>query len=182
MSVVGRRYAQALLELGKEQNQTDAILRDVGALKDAWVASGELREVVGNPVVPKPALQAIVDGLLEKIGVTPLVRNTMRLLAERGRLAYLPDILEAYTALAESETGSVRAEVTSAKLMSDEYYARLQKTLENATGHQVVLVKNEDPSLIGGVVTRIGDRVFDGSISNRLGELEETLLANGNES
>ena len=182
MSLVGHRYAHALLELAKEQNQTDAVVRDVGALQDAWLASDELRSIVKNPVVPKPALRGIVDGLMETVNVSPLVRNTIHLLADRGRLPYLPDVLEAFTEVAEAETGRIRAEVTSAKLMSDDYYARLQETLERATGQQVVLVKNEDPSLIGGVVTRIGDRVFDGSISNRLGELEETLLANGNES
>ena len=69
--------------------------------------------------------------------------------------------------------------MTSAKPLSDAYYARLTEKLQRVTDKQVVLVKKQDPSLIGGIVTRVGDQVFDGSLSNRLSELKETLLANG---
>ena len=116
---------------------------------------------------------------MDKLGATKLVRNTIGVLADRGRLQYLPDVLDALEALSEAETGRVRAEVISAKPLDDAYYNRLKDKLQRATGQQIVLVKRQDPSLIGGVVTRIGDRVFDGSISNRLNELRETLLANG---
>lgn len=179
MSVVGRRYAKALLELAREQNQTDQVVRDVGALFDAWKQSEELRDLVRNPVIPRPALSAAVGAILERLNSSTLVRNTVNLLADRGRLAYLEDVLDAFGELAEAETGRVRAEVISAKPLSDAYYTRLQEKLQRATGQQIVLVKKEDPSLIGGVVTRIGDQVFDGSISNRLSELRESLLANG---
>jgi F-type H+-transporting ATPase subunit delta len=179
MSALGRRYAKALLELAREQSLTDQVVRDVGALSDAWKESSELRELIRNPVVPKPALRATIDAIMEKLGLSKLVRNTVGLLADRGRLAYLPDVLSAFEEISEAETGRVRAEVISAKPLDDAYYNRLLEKLQRATGQRIVLVKKEDPSLIGGVVTRIGDRVFDGSISNRLSELRETLLANG---
>ncbi|MDH3201264.1 MAG: ATP synthase F1 subunit delta [Myxococcales bacterium] len=179
MSAVGRRYAKALLELAREQNLTDQVVRDVGAMSDAWKESSELRELIRNPVVPKPALRATIDAIMEELGTSKLVRNTIALLADRRRLPYLPDILSAFEELSEAETGRVRAEVISAKPLDDEYYNRLRDKLQRATGQRVVLVRKEDPSLIGGVVTRIGDLVFDGSISNRLSELRETLLANG---
>ncbi|MEM7436866.1 MAG: ATP synthase F1 subunit delta [Myxococcota bacterium] len=179
MSAIGRRYAKALFELASEQGQTDQVVRDVGALQDAWKASSDLRDVVKNPVVPRPALRNALNAVLDKLGSSTLLRNTVGLLADRGRLAYLEDVLDAFDELAEAETGRVRAEVISAKPLSEAYYVRLQDKLQRATGQQIVLVKKEDPSLIGGVVTRIGDRVFDGSISNRLSELRETLLADG---
>jgi len=179
MNALGRRYAKALLELAREQNQTDQVVRDTGALLDAWKASSELREIIRNPVVPKPALRAAIDAIMDKLGTSKLVRNTIGLLADRRRLLYLPDVLSAFEELSEAETGRVRAEVISAKPLDDAYYSRLQEKLQRATGRRIVLVKKQDPSLIGGVVTRIGDRVFDGSISNRLSELRETLLANG---
>lgn len=179
MSVVGRRYAKALLELAREQNVTDQVMRDVGALSDAWKESAELRELIRNPVVPRPALAAAVNAIMDRLGSSTLVRNTVGLLSDRGRLPVLEDVLSAFDELAEAETGRVRAEVVSAKPLPDAYYTRLQEKLQRATGQQIVLVKKEDPSLIGGVVTRIGDRVFDGSISNRLSELRESLLANG---
>lgn len=179
MSAVGRRYAKALLDLAREEGQVDAVLKDVGAMSDAWKASAELREIVRNPVVPKPALKSAVDAVMEKLGVSQLVRNTVNLLADKGRLPQLGDVLHALEELAEAETGRVRVEVTSAKPLSDAYYAKLTEKLQRVTDRQVVLVKKQDPSLIGGVVTRVGDQVFDGSLSNRLSELKETLLADG---
>jgi F-type H+-transporting ATPase subunit delta len=179
MSAVGRRYAKALLDLAREQGQLDAILQDVSSISRAWEESAELREIVRNPVIPKPVLKAAVDAVMEKLGVSMLIRNTAKLLADKGRLPQLEDVLDALEELAEAETGHVRVEVTSAKPLSDAYYSRLTEKLQRATERQVVLVKKQDPSLIGGVVTRIGDQVFDGSLSNRLSELRETLLADG---
>jgi len=179
MSALGRRYAKALLDLAREQGEMETVLRDVGSLSDAWKASAELRDIVRNPVIPRPALKAAVDALMEKLGCSKLVRNTVNLLADRGRLGQLDDVLQALDELAEAETGRVRVEVISAKPLADEYYARLTDKLKRVTDRKVVLVKKEDPSLIGGVVTRVGDQVFDGSISNRLSELRETLLADG---
>jgi F-type H+-transporting ATPase subunit delta len=179
MSAVGRRYGKALLDLAREQGQLEAVLKDVGLVSDAWKESAELREIVRNPVVPKPALKAAVDAVLEKLGVSALMRNTVKLLADNGRLPELDDVLQELEQLAEAETGRVRVEVTSAKPLSDAYYDRLTEKLQRVTDRKVVLVKKEDPSLIGGVVTRVGDQVFDGSLSNRLSELRETLLADG---
>ncbi len=179
MSAVGRRYAKALLDLAREQGEVDAVLRDVGAISDAWKESTELRELVRNPVVPRPALKAAVTAVLDKLGVSRLTKNTVSLLADKGRLPQLEAVLHALEELAEAETGRVRVEVTSAKPLSDAYYARLTDKLKRATDREIVLVKKQDPSLIGGVVTRVGDLVFDGSLSNRLSELKETLLANG---
>ena len=180
MSALGRRYAKALLDLAREQGDMDAVLRDVGTLSGAWKVSAELRAIVRNPVVPRPALKAAVDAVMEKLGTSRLVRNTVNLLADKGRLGSLEDVLQALDELAEAETGRVRVEVVSAKPLADAYYARLTEKLKRVTDREVVLVKKEDPSLIGGVVTRIGDQVFDGSLSNQLSELRETLLADGN--
>lgn len=179
MSAVGRRYAKALLDLAREQGQLDNVLRDVGSLSEAWKASAELRDIVRNPAIPRPALKSAVDAVMEKLGLSKLVRNTVNLLADKGRLPQLEDVLGALEELAEAETGRVRVEVTSAKPLSDAYYSRLTEKLQRVTDRQVVLVKKQDPSLIGGVVTRVGDQVFDGSLSNRLSELRETLLAGG---
>jgi len=179
MSALGRRYAKALLELAREQGAVEAVLRDVSALSHAWKTSGDLREITRNPVIPKPALKAAVNAVMEELGCTKLVRNTVNLLADKGRLWRLEDVLHALESVAEAETGRVRVEVVSAKPLSEAYYSRLAEKFQRVTDREVVLVKKEDPSLIGGVVTRVGDRVFDGSLSNGLSELRETLLANG---
>ena len=179
MSALGRRYASALLDLAREQYQTERVVRDVSALLEVWRTSEELREIVANPVVPRPALKGAVLAVVDRLGIRGLVRNTIGLLADRGRLAHLGDVLEACDELSEGERGRLRAEVTTPRPMPESYYEQLRGKLEQITGREIVIVHKEDPSLIGGVVTRIGDRVFDGSLSNRLAELRENLLANG---
>ena len=83
----------------------------------------------------------------------------------------------AFNVLAQSTTGQVEAEVTTAAPMPEKYYLELQKVLEKVTGKKVVVVRKQDPSIIAGVITRVGDKVFDGSVRNRLTELKEQLLA-----
>ena len=179
MSTLGRRYAKALLDLARERGELAPVLRDVGSLSDGWKASAELREIVRNPTIPRPALKAAMGAVMRKLECSELVRNTVNLLTDKGRLGELEQVLRALDELAEAETGRVRVDVISAKPLSDAYYARLEERLNRVTDREVVLVKKQDPLLIGGVITRIGDRVFDGSLSNRLSELRETFLANG---
>jgi F-type H+-transporting ATPase subunit delta len=92
-------------------------------------------------------------------------------------MRHLPEVAAAFEELVEDRTGRVRAEVTSASALPDAYYEQLQKALGEVTGKQVILVKKQDPTLIAGIVTRVGDKVFDGSLRNRLNELKEELLA-----
>jgi F-type H+-transporting ATPase subunit delta len=87
----------------------------------------------------------------------------------------LPQLARAFTELAEVAAGGVRAEVTSATPLPDAYYAQLQRALEQTTGKKVSIEKKTDPRLIAGVVTRLGDQVFDGSVRTRLSELKESL-------
>ncbi|MGB5683157.1 MAG: F0F1 ATP synthase subunit delta, partial [Polyangiales bacterium] len=105
MSAVGRRYAKALLDLAREQGQVDQVLSDVGSLFAAWKESADLREIVRNPVIPKPALKAALDAVMQKLGVSELTRSTVKLLADKGRLPQLDEVLQALEQLAETETG-----------------------------------------------------------------------------
>jgi hypothetical protein len=107
--------------------------------------------------------------------LTPTARNAMRLLADRSRLPHLRAIGRAYHALREERGGLVLAEVTTASALPDAYFAELERTLGQVTGRKVRLVKRVDPSLIAGVVTKVGDKVFDGSMKNRLSELRASL-------
>lgn len=179
MSAAGalaRRYAKALLSLAKEQNAVDRVQRDLAALAAAWEESKELRDAFQNPIYGSDVRRKITDALAARLGVMPMLKNTLAMLSDRRRMRHLADIAEAYTNLAEAESGRVRAEVVSATALPEAYFAELQKTLEQVTGRKVQIVKRVDPTLIAGVVTRVGDRVFDGSLKNRLVELEDELL------
>jgi F-type H+-transporting ATPase subunit delta len=100
------------------------------------------------------------------------------LLVDRRRAKTLPYLARALRELADASKGVLRAEVTTASSLSDEYYAKLQAKLEKMTGKRVVVDRRVDPSIIGGVVARIGDRIFDGSLHTRLQSLRDVLLPN----
>lgn len=176
-STIGRRYARALLDLAEQHKQTERVQRDLHDFADSFAKSRDLRHLVENPQVAREARKKVISTLLDRMAVAPIVKATILMLVDRGRMRYLADISEAFTEAAEARAGRVRAEVTTAVAMPDAYYAELQKVLEQATGKKIVLVKNTDPSIIAGVVTRVGDKVFDGSVRSRLGELKERMLA-----
>jgi F-type H+-transporting ATPase subunit delta len=176
VSIVARRYAQALLELGAEQGALDKIVEDVSTLANAWEESADLRNVVENPLVPHPMKKAVVSDLAERIGVHPTTRNALLLLVDRRRTKTLPYLALTLRELADARKGVVRAEVTTAAPLSDAYYVRLQAQLEKMIGKRVVVDRRTDPSLIGGVVTRVGDRFFDGSLRARLQSLRDALM------
>lgn len=175
IGTLARRYARAILELASEQNQVDQLGKELADFASSWNDSAELRGVFANPEFGLTQRKAILTELLARAQVSPLTRNSVLYLADRNRLAALPDIARAYAELAERSSGTVRAEVTSASPLSEAYYGQLQKALEQVTGHKVTIERKTDPGLIAGVVTKVGDKVFDGSIRTRLSELKESL-------
>jgi F-type H+-transporting ATPase subunit delta len=177
MSAVGRRYAKALYDLAKAESAVDRVQKDLTGIADAWDASAELRNVFENPAFAPEVKKKVLVAIAERNGATRLVVNAVSLLADRRRLRYVRDIADAFVAIVERASGRVRAEVITASPLPDGYYAQLSKVLSEATGREVTITKRVDPSIIGGVVTRVGDTVYDGSIKNRLSDLKSDLLA-----
>lgn len=172
---VARRYAQAVFELGKETGKLVEVSKQIGALADVFSGSDELRSVIGNPLVPEGAREAILVEIGQKLGVGDIASRTLRVLAQNRRIAALPDIARALARLVDADTKTLRATVTSAGALSDGYLGKLRAELEKATGQNVVLTVNKDPSLISGVVVQIGDRVIDGSARAKLRRFREGL-------
>lgn len=172
---LAKRYARAILELASEQHQIDRVGKELTEFAAMWQSNDELREVFANPDVGPAARKAVLRELTTRAGVSPIVRNSVLYLSDRGRLRALPDIARAFLALAERAAGTLHAEVTSAAPLAEGYYSQLQRALEQTTGKKVSIERKVDPSLIAGVVTRVGDQVFDGSIRRRLADLKETL-------
>ncbi len=175
-SIVARRYATALLELGLQDGDVDTVVRDVGALAEAWRASTDLRNAVENPLVALAAKKAAIVEVARALGTGATARNAALLLVDRRRARTLPHIAATLRELADAHKGLVRAQVTTATTLPETYYARLQSQLERMTGKRVVVERQTDPALIGGVVTRIGDRIFDGSVRSRLQSIREAIL------
>jgi len=176
-SSVARRYARALFSLAEEAKQVEPSARALTAFADAWETSADLRTIFENPAFGIEPRKKVVVAVAQRVGASPMITNALQLLTERNRISFVGEIADAFRALAESATGVLRAEIVTATDLPDAYYARLEKTLADATGKKVVLVKKKDPSLLGGVVTKVGDKVFDGSLRARLADLRSQMLA-----
>lgn len=175
-SSVAKRYARALFALAKEASQVDATSRALSAFADAWDQSQELRTVFENPAYGPEVRKKVVVSIAQRVGAGQMLTNTLQLLTDRNRIGFVREIADAFRELAESGSNVLRAEIVTASDLPEAYYARLEKTLADATGKKVVLVRKKDPSLLGGVVTKIGDRVFDGSLRARLYDLRSQML------
>jgi F-type H+-transporting ATPase subunit delta len=173
---IARRWARAIFELGKETNAVARLSEDIGAFADTYAGNAELSGVLDNPLVPDNSREALIVDIASRMGLSDMAKNALRLLAQKRRLAALPLIARQLARLSDEAQNIVRAEVTTAGPASDDYLAKLRAQLEKATGKKVSIVHRVDKSLIGGVVTRIGDRVIDGSVKTRLANFRETLL------
>jgi F-type H+-transporting ATPase subunit delta len=175
-SVVARRYARALIELGLETNSLETIVRDITAIAEVTEESAELRDVRQNPQVPPAARKAVFLEIAQRLGATQISKNALMLLADNGRLRVLPSIARALREEADRRAGVVRAHVSSAAPLTDAYVQRLTQALEARFQKKVVVQRTVDPTLIAGVVTRVGDTIIDGSVRSRLNELKTELM------
>ena len=173
---IARRYAKALLSLGLEDHSQEDLVRQLDDLARMLGQSAELRESLGNPIFPLSERKATMEALCTRLGLTRVVRSTVMLLLERGRILALPDIARELGALVDAHAGRVRARVTSATPLSPELEARLRVALEKRHGKKVLLEKLVDPTLIGGLVTEVGDMTYDGSIRYQIETLKAALL------
>ena len=174
-SVIGKRYARALLQL-LDAGSIERAGRELKDFVAAWDGSRELRSVFENPSITQQARRGVLREIAQQMGMLEPVRDLLLLLSDRRRIRHVPEIADAFDALAEARSGRVRAEVITASALPPGYFAELERVLREVVGKPVVLAHRVDPALIGGVVARIGDQVYDGSVKSRLSELKEELL------
>lgn len=174
---VAERYAQAIFDLGIETSSLSGLVQDIRRVAVAYETSPEMRVLLDNPLVPEGQRLAAIAELGSALGLSPLARNAVGLLARRRRLAALPGIAAQLARMEDERAGVVRAFVTSAVPLADTYVDRLQRKLEALTGKRVVLVRNVDPELLAGVIVRLGDRVIDGSARASLMGLRSQLMS-----
>lgn len=173
---IARRWARAIFELGKELNAVARLSADMGAFAELYETNAELGPVLENPLVPEASREAVIVEIATRMGLSDTTRSALRLLAKKRRLGAIPLVARQLARLADEDQNIVRAEVTTAGPVTDDYLSKLRVELEKATGKKVTIAHKVDKSLIGGVVTRLGDRVIDGSVKTRLQNFRETLL------
>ncbi len=172
---LSRRYAKALMEIGLEDGSYQRIGQDVASMANAIQASSELSGILTNPVFPRDDREKIVTSILQRIGASKTVINFSKLLLDRERLRILPDISRELSAMIDEKSGQITAEVTSAVALNSMQQSELKATLESLSGKKVQLETKEDPALLGGLIAKVGDLVYDGSIRTQLRELGRTL-------
>ncbi len=171
---VTRRYATALYEEADAAGVLEAVDEDVLMLRRSIESNRPLVRVFESPVIPQDKKETIVRELLDD-RVEDLTVRFLRLLIRKDRETLTKEILDQYQSLRDEQRGIVDAEATVARPLADEDRATLVETLEKKTGKEVRLRVNEDPDLIGGLVVRIGDRVFDASVRSQLNALHSRL-------
>lgn len=172
---VGRRYARALFELALEDASVDRVAGELDALAATVRSSDELREVLSYPTNTAELRKTVFAGIADRLGTGPLVRNLVQLLIDRNRMTAFPACATVFRELADEHQGQVRGEVVSARALNDEQLAAVRAKLEQMTGKRVLLDTREDPSLIGGLVARVGNTLFDSSIRTQLEGIKRAM-------
>lgn len=173
---IARRWARAVYDLGKDEKNLSALNRDIASFAELYAGNDELSTVLENPLVLDEAREAIVTDVANKMGLSETAKSILRLLGRKRRLVIVGDLSRQLARLTDQDERVIRAEVTSAGPLSEAYLNRLKGELEKSTGQRIVLTQKQDPTLIGGVVTRIGNKVIDGSVRARLASFRESLL------
>jgi F-type H+-transporting ATPase subunit delta len=166
---IARRYARALLEVASEAAKADAVAEQLSTLVGVFQKNRELEDVLLNPAYTREQRSGVVEALMKVVGrVEPVLANTLRLLVERNRLSYLPDIARLYRDMADAQAGRVRGHVTSATPLTPEALEGVRSALQQLTQRNVVLETRVDPALLGGVSAQVGSLLYDGSLKTQL--------------
>jgi F-type H+-transporting ATPase subunit delta len=173
VAVAHRMYARALFGAAQEADRIDAVARDVAALAAAIEEVPELRAFLRNPQIEPTGKAAVLEQLATD--ADELVRNFVRLVAEKGRAGEIPEISADLDALVAQAQNRLAVELTTSYELSDDEARSIVKTIETASGRTVEATRSVDPSLIGGIVLQIGSHRADGSVRGRLERLRHEL-------
>jgi F-type H+-transporting ATPase subunit delta len=162
------RYALAVFELAQEEKSVDAVAKDFVLLKQMMAGSPDLTRLVRAAVFSRDEQAAGMNAVLHRMEASALTRRFILLLASKRRLFALADIIRAYDGLVARLRGEMSAEVTSARPLSDEETAALKAVLKEKLSREIRLEAKTDPSLLGGLIVKVGSRMIDSSLRTKL--------------
>ncbi len=172
---LARRYARALLDIGKEEGQVRRSLTEAEEFAKVLAQSAELREAMEAAHIGRQAKQAMLESALSKSDFLPTTKSFLLLLVDKGRMNILPAILSELRRMVEEHEGIERAEVTVPMPLSAPQKDGLRSVLEKSTGKKVVLEESVDPAVLGGMVVRVGSTVYDGSVRTQIQQIRQNL-------
>jgi F-type H+-transporting ATPase subunit delta len=179
VSQAARRYAEAATEsaLAHGEAQLDALVQELGALAGALSVNRDLEHVLMNPAFGTAERTKVVEGLMAHLNLSPLTRQFLRLLSDKGRLTDLSAIAEAVKQISDDRAGRTVAHVETAAELSPAALEQLRRALERRTGKKLEMKVTVDPAVIGGIRARVGTFLLDGTIQTELARLRERLAA-----
>lgn len=175
VSGMAGRYATALFELAENAGAVDAVKADLDGLSALIAESPDLARLVKSPVFTAEEQLKAMSAVLGQAGISGLAANFVKLVAQNRRLFALPKMISEFSALVAAKRGETSAEVTVAAPLSDDHYAALKSALAAQTGKDVHLDVTVDPSILGGLVVKLGSRMVDASLKTKLNSIRHAM-------
>ena len=175
ISAVAERYAGSLHELAAEANSIDMVEKDLAGFETLLNESADLSRLIRSPVFSAGEQSKAIAAVLDKAGIAGLTGNFLRVVAKNRRLFALPAIIKAFRRIAAEARGETSAEVTSAHALTPKQENELKATLKGVAGKDVSIALTVDPSLLGGLVVKMGSRQIDTSLKTKLASLKLAL-------
>ena len=169
------RYATALFGLARDEQQIDAVTRSLDSLEAALAGSTDFAALVSSPLVSRGDAAKAIAALVPTLGLDPITARFIGVLAQNGRLSELRDVIRMVRMLALSHRGETTAEVSSAHPLNDQQVAELKSKLRTRLGRDVTINASVDPTLLGGLVVRLGSQMIDASIRTKLNTLATAM-------
>lgn len=176
VETVARRYAVALADVVTKTGETNPVQSELKTWEQIINANSDLQTAFGNPAISQDDKENVLENLIEKTKPTKTTANFLRVLLRNSRLTEISEINEKFSSVLEERSGTISARITSARTLSDGEKAEMRTNLSKLTGKSVSLNFEIDETLIGGVVTRIGSTVYDGSVKTQLEELKQQMI------
>ena len=175
VSGVAGRYATALFELGLEEKALEQIETDLGRFGEALDASDDLQRLVKSPMFSTEEQDRALGAILDELKIEGLTKNFLLLVSKNRRLFATPDMIRAYRAMLAEHRGEMSATVTAASKLTNTQATALKQALKAGLGKDVMLDQLVDPSLIGGLMIKVGSRMIDTSIRTKLNSLKHAM-------
>jgi F-type H+-transporting ATPase subunit delta len=176
INTIASRYARALADVITERRETNEVVSELTLFAGMMRQYEQLRDVFASPVLPLDRKRGVLKELLARLKLRPTSNNFLHLLLNNLRLHELDQMLRALSRELDARTNIVSAEITTAREIGEQEKSTLRDKLKGVTGKEVRLQFHTDPNIIGGVVTRIGSLIYDGSIKNQLAQMKRVLM------
>jgi F-type H+-transporting ATPase subunit delta len=169
------RYALALFELARDEKQLESVGASLAAVRQALAESEDFRTLTTSPLIGREKTVKAIASTADAMGLDPLTKNFLGVLARNRRLPQLANVIRAYDMLAARHRGEITAEITSARPLDDDQVDAIRQNLRTRMGRDIAVDLSVDPAILGGLVVKIGSRMIDGSIRTKLNNLAHAM-------